>query len=178
MYLKSIALFVAIYGRGVLAALPPSCQEGDTGACATGDKCTPKNAETEPPQTGEVWYSACCTESETDNTATPPTTSKEYCYSWKLKDVSSNLLYGIKPACSKSASSNVAWDLYGQCSTSGVSCSSSIYLLCIVPFISTLILTHHMSLRLRINYRPSLSYSLSLSILLSLSLSLFELSDY
>jgi hypothetical protein len=119
MYLKNIALFVAIYGRGVLAALPPSCQEGDTGACATGDKCTPKNAETEPPQTGEVWYSACCTESETDNTATPPTTSKEYCYSWKLKDVSSNLLYGIKPACSKSASSNLAWDLNGQCSTSG-----------------------------------------------------------
>eukprot|EP00985_Skeletonema_marinoi_P012326 scaffold5930_cov88-Skeletonema_marinoi.AAC.1 len=31
MYMKSIALFVAIYGRTALASLPPSCQDGDSG---------------------------------------------------------------------------------------------------------------------------------------------------
>ena len=128
MYLKSIALFVAIYGRGALAALPLSCQEGDTGACATGDKCTPLNTEFEPPQTGEVWFSQCCTVSET-STATPPvTTTKEYCFSYSLQGWSNNLHHNIKPACSKSGGGNLAWDFYGQCSKSGVSCHSSIHL--------------------------------------------------
>eukprot|EP00986_Skeletonema_menzelii_P002081 scaffold565_cov143-Skeletonema_menzelii.AAC.3 len=68
MYLKSIALIVAIYGRGALAALKDSCEEGDT----TCTDCTPLNTEYEPAGVGEVWYSTCCTESET-STASPPT---------------------------------------------------------------------------------------------------------
>ena len=123
MYLKSVALFVAIYGRGALAALPLSCQEGDTGACATGDKCTPLNTETIPSGVGEVWYSHCCTVSET-STATPPVTeTKQYCYSYSLQGYPNNQFSGIKPACSKSGSGNNAWALHGQCSTSGVSFS-------------------------------------------------------
>ncbi|KAL7492205.1 hypothetical protein ACHAWT_001918 [Skeletonema menzelii] len=119
MYLKSVALFVAIYGRGALAALPLSCQEGDAGACATGDKCTPLNTEFEPPQTGEVWFSQCCTESETSNANPPVTTTKQYCFSYSLQGWSNNLHHNIKPACSKSGGGNLAWDFYGQCSKSG-----------------------------------------------------------
>ena len=128
MYLKNIALFVAIYGHGALAALPLSCEEGEA-ACATpGDKCTPLNTETIPAGVGEVWFSQCCTESETDNSVT---TTKKYCYSYSLQGYPNNQFSGTKPACSKTGSSSVAWDLYGQCSTSGVSCSSSIYFICL-----------------------------------------------
>ena len=150
MYLKSIALFVVIYGRVALAALPLSCQEGEA-ACATGDKCTPLNTETIPTGVGEVWYSQCCTVSEQDNATPPVTTTKQYCYSYSLQGYPNNQFSGIKPACSKTGSSNNAWSLYGQCSTSGVSCPSSIYLLYVIPFISTLHLTRNvMSLRTNI----------------------------
>ena len=119
MYMKSIALFVAIYGRTALAALPPSCQDGDSGtSCHT---CTPRSSEFEPPGVGQVWYSHCCTESET-NTADPPVTdTKEYCYSYSLKGYPSNQQHGMKPTCSENGSGNLAWTLEGQCKKDGVS---------------------------------------------------------
>eukprot|EP00984_Skeletonema_dohrnii_P011822 scaffold4740_cov115-Skeletonema_dohrnii-CCMP3373.AAC.1 len=120
MYMKCIALFVAIYGHGVIAALPPSCQENETSSCnAAGDKCTHQNSEVEPAGTGEVWFSHCCTVSET-STATPPvTTSKEYCYSYTLKGFPSNQQHGIKPTCSENGQGNLAWTLEGQCKKDG-----------------------------------------------------------
>ncbi|KAL7491813.1 hypothetical protein ACHAWT_002323, partial [Skeletonema menzelii] len=82
-------------------------------------KCTPLNTETIPTGVGEVWYSHCCTVSET-STATPPVTeTKQYCYSYSLQGYPNNQFSGIKPACSKSGSGNNAWALHGQCSTSG-----------------------------------------------------------
>ena len=128
--MKCIALFVAIYGHGVIAALPLSCQENETSSSsctnAAGDKCTYQNSEVEPAGTGEVWFSHCCTVSET-STATPPvTTSKEYCYSYTLKGFPSNQQHGIKPTCSKNGQGNLAWTLEGQCKKDGVSyCSAS-----------------------------------------------------
>ncbi|KAK1733587.1 hypothetical protein QTG54_015760 [Skeletonema marinoi] len=115
--MKSIALFVAIYGRTALAALPPSCQDGDSGtSCHT---CTPRSSEFEPPGVGQVWYSHCCTESET-NTADPPVTdTKEYCYSYSLKGYPSNQQHGMKPTCSENGSGNLAWTLEGQCKKDG-----------------------------------------------------------
>jgi hypothetical protein len=114
-----IALFFAIYGRTALAAaLPDSCELGET-SC---DACTPRESEFEPPGVGQVWYSHCCTESET-NTADPPVTdTKEYCYSYSLKGYPSNQQHGMKPTCSENGSGgNLAWTLEGQCKKDGVS---------------------------------------------------------
>eukprot|EP00984_Skeletonema_dohrnii_P013436 scaffold5570_cov87-Skeletonema_dohrnii-CCMP3373.AAC.12 len=116
MYMKSIALFVAIYGRTALADLPDSCELGQS-SC---EACTPLNTEFEPPGVGQVWYSHCCTESET-NTADPPVTdTKEYCYSYSLKGYPSNQQHGMKPTCSENGSGgNLAWTLEGQCKKDG-----------------------------------------------------------
>ncbi len=127
MYIKSIALLVALYGRGALAALPASCQAGDIVAGCT--KCSPVGSEEyQPPGTGQVWYSQCCTESETA-TATGVTTSKQYCYSYELNGYPNNQLHGIKPACSKTGGGNTSWSHKGQCSTGGVSSIFYFYLL-------------------------------------------------
>mmetsp|Transcript_23316 Transcript_23316/g.37962 ORF Transcript_23316/g.37962 Transcript_23316/m.37962 type:complete len:793 (+) Transcript_23316:154-2532(+) len=111
MYLKSVALFVAIYGRGALAALKDSCEEEDIGGCTD---CTPLNTEYEPAGVGEVWYSTCCTESETSTASPPVTTTKKYCYSYKLAGYPSNQFSGQKPTCGLG---NNAWTLDGQCTT-------------------------------------------------------------
>ena len=118
MYMKSIALFVAIYGRTALAALPASCEVDNN--CA--DACTPRNSEFEPPGVGQVWYSHCCTVSET-NTADPPVTeSKKYCFSYYLTGYPNNQFSATKPVCSKTGSGNIPWTLKGQCkTTAGVS---------------------------------------------------------
>lgn len=113
MYLKGIALFVAIYGHGALAALPDSCEEGEGSACS---KCTPLNTEFEPAGVGEVWYSYCCTDSETTTADPPVTTTKKYCYSYSLVGWPNNQYSGTKPSCS-SSSMALAWSLNGQCST-------------------------------------------------------------
>mmetsp|Transcript_23318 Transcript_23318/g.37970 ORF Transcript_23318/g.37970 Transcript_23318/m.37970 type:complete len:786 (+) Transcript_23318:154-2511(+) len=112
MYLKSVALFVAIYGRGALAALKDSCEEGDNSLTCTD--CTPLNTEYEPAGVGEVWYSTCCTESETSTASPPVTTTKKYCYSYKLAGYPSNQFSGQKPTCGLG---NNAWTLDGQCTT-------------------------------------------------------------
>eukprot|EP00985_Skeletonema_marinoi_P015996 scaffold8455_cov147-Skeletonema_marinoi.AAC.1 len=113
MYMKSIALFVAIYGRTALAALPDSCEDGDT-SC---DTCTPLNSEFEPPGVGQVWYSHCCTVSET-NTADPPVTeSKKYCFSYYLTGYPNNQFSATKPVCSETGGGSLAWTLEGQCTT-------------------------------------------------------------
>ena len=130
MYLKSIALLVA-YGRvGVIA---DSCEEGEGSNCAD---CTPLNSDYEPAGVGEVWYSACCTKSEEDNSSSSPvTTSKKYCYSYKLKGWPENLLHGIKPSSDECGTGTNAWTLVGQCTTNGgVSSYDSLcyYLLLIV----------------------------------------------
>jgi len=130
--MKNIALFLAVYGHIALAALPDSCQEGDLSSCnSAGDKCTtPQNFEVEPAGTGQVWFSHCCTVSDSDTsmaTATAPvsiTTSKEYCYAYVLKGYSTNQFHNIKPACSENGSGNLAWTLEGQCKKDGVSSSS------------------------------------------------------
>jgi hypothetical protein len=115
MYMKSIALFVAIYGRTALADLSDSCQDGET-SC---DACTPLNTEFEPPGVGQVWYSHCCTVSDT-NTADPPvTTSKKYCHSYYLSGYPNNQFSGTKPTCSESGSGTSAWLRNGQCKTTG-----------------------------------------------------------
>eukprot|EP00984_Skeletonema_dohrnii_P001857 scaffold619_cov78-Skeletonema_dohrnii-CCMP3373.AAC.1 len=115
MYMKSIALFVAIYGRTALADLSASCELGQS-SC---DACTPLNTEFEPPGVGQVWYSHCCTVSDT-NTADPPvTTSKKYCHSYYLSGHPNNLFSATKPTCSESGSGTSAWLRYGQCKTTG-----------------------------------------------------------
>mmetsp|Transcript_30675 Transcript_30675/g.48076 ORF Transcript_30675/g.48076 Transcript_30675/m.48076 type:complete len:758 (-) Transcript_30675:229-2502(-) len=110
MYLNGIALFLAIYGHSALAALPDSCEAGDI----TCTSCTPRNSEFEPPGVGEVWYSECCTESETSTADPPVTTTKKYCYSYKLVGYPSNQFSGTKPSC---GAASLAWSLNGQCST-------------------------------------------------------------
>eukprot|EP00573_Skeletonema_grethae_P004186 CAMPEP_0201709336 /NCGR_PEP_ID=MMETSP0578-20130828/58047_1 /ASSEMBLY_ACC=CAM_ASM_000663 /TAXON_ID=267565 /ORGANISM="Skeletonema grethea, Strain CCMP 1804" /LENGTH=369 /DNA_ID=CAMNT_0048198303 /DNA_START=93 /DNA_END=1199 /DNA_ORIENTATION=- len=112
MYLKGIALFVAIYGHGALAALPDSCED-DGGSC---DKCTSLNSEFEPPGVGEVWYSYCCTDSETTTDTPPITTTKKYCYSYSLVGFPNNQYSGNKPSCDNTFSA-IAWSLHGQCQT-------------------------------------------------------------
>ena len=125
MYLRNIALFVAIYGRAALAALPPSCEDDGVVCPANSDKCiTPLNSEYEPTGAGQVWFSQCCTVS-TSSTADPSET-KKYCYNYSMKGYPSNQLHGRKPDCSENASGNDAWTLVGQCrTTGGVSLSSS-----------------------------------------------------
>ena len=119
MKIKSIALFVAAYGRSALA-LSDSCDEGETSCNA----CTPLNSEFEPAGVGQVWYSECCTESETDSTVDPPvTTSKRYCHSWSLKGYPSNQHSATKPTCGETAVGNQAWTAEGQCKSSIVSIS-------------------------------------------------------
>ena len=118
MYLKSIALLVAIYGRGVIAALPDSCEEGEGSNCAD---CTPLASEYEPAGVGEVWYSACCTKSDTSTA-----TAKKYCYSYKLKGYSENLFHGTKPSSDECGLGTNAWTLVGQCTTNGGVSSSAI----------------------------------------------------
>ena len=117
MYLNGIALFLAIYGHSALAALPDSCEAGDS-ACTS---CTPRNSEFEPPGVGEVWYSECCTESETSTADPPVTDTKKYCYSYKLVGYPSNQFSGTKPSCGVAS---LAWSLNGQCSTTTVSFGS------------------------------------------------------
>lgn len=126
---EALFLFVAIYGRSALAALPPSCEENESSACnSSGDKCTPLGSEFEPAETGEVWYSQCCTVSETSTDSPPVEEIKKYCYAYTLQGYPSNQLHSIKPDCSQTGSSNSAWTLQGQCKTDGVS-SQSIYFL-------------------------------------------------
>ena len=141
MYLKSIALLVAIYGRGVLAALPDSCEEGEGSNCAD---CTPLASDYEPAGVGEVWYSACCTKAEEDNSISPPvTTTKEYCYSYKLKGWPENQSYGTTPSSSSltcGTGTVEAWTLVGQCTTNG-GVSSSATCICIFQFV--LFLSRH-----------------------------------
>ena len=128
MMIKRIALFffvfAIIYGHGALAALPTSCEdEGTTSSCK---KCTPLNSEFEPPGVGQVWFSQCCTESETTTADPPVTTTKKYCFSYYLSGYPNNLFSGHKPSCSENGSGNSAWSLYGQCQTdAGVSYFSS-----------------------------------------------------
>ena len=134
MYLKNIALFLSIYGRGSLAVLPDSCQDDGPDVCGSKKCVLPLGAEDEPAGTGEVWYSQCCTVAETSSTADPPftiTESKKYCYNYVLNGYPSNELNGIKPICSEIASGNSAWTLDGQCRVSGGVSSKSIFL---VPF--------------------------------------------
>lgn len=120
MYLKSLALLVAIYGRGAIAALPDSCEAGDT----TCDDCTPLNQQFEPPKVGEVWYSVCCPQSEEDSSTPPQTTTKQYCYSYKLAGYPNNLHAGTLP--STCGAGTTAWSLEGQCRTTNTGTVSSI----------------------------------------------------
>eukprot|EP00984_Skeletonema_dohrnii_P024401 scaffold13518_cov88-Skeletonema_dohrnii-CCMP3373.AAC.1 len=116
MYMKSIALFVAIYyGRTALADLSDSCELGQT-SC---DTCTPLNTEFEPPGVGQVWFSHCCTVSDTNSEDPPVTTSKKYCHSYYLSGYPNNQFSSAKPTCSETGSSNLAWLRYGQCKTTG-----------------------------------------------------------
>ena len=119
MYLKSIALFVAVYGRGALAALPASCQEDDS----TCPDCTPLNTEYQPDGVGELYYSNCCTESETSSADPPVTTTKQYCYTYVLAGWPNNQYSGNKP--STCGTGNIGWSLEGQCTTVTDSVSSS-----------------------------------------------------
>eukprot|EP00985_Skeletonema_marinoi_P008813 scaffold4024_cov208-Skeletonema_marinoi.AAC.9 len=114
MYMKSIALFVAIYGRTALAALPASCE--DTNNCSNA--CTRLNSEFEPPGVGEVWFSHCCTVSDTNTEDPPVTESKKYCFSYYLTGYPNNQFYPTKPICSETGSSTLAWLRKGQCGTS------------------------------------------------------------
>ena len=124
MYIKRISLLVAIYGRGAFATLSASCEENEF-AC---DKCTPIGQNYIPSGTGEMWYSDCCNESETDNASPPVTTTKKYCYSYKLKGYPNNLNYNIAPSCY--GGDSPAWESKGQCSTT----VSSIYFLFVISF--------------------------------------------
>ena len=125
---SALFLFVATYGRGTNAALPPSCEENESSACnSSGDKCTPLGSQFEPTGNGQVLYSQCCTVSETSTDTPPVTESKKYCYAYTLQAWPSNQLHGIKPDCSENGQGNLAWTLEGQCKTDGVSCSSSIF---------------------------------------------------
>ncbi len=118
MYMKSIALFVAIYGRTALAALPASCE--DTNNCSNA--CTPLNSEFEPPGVGQVWFSHCCTVSDTNTEDPPVTESKKYCFSYYLTGYPNNQFFSTKPICSETGSGTLAWLRKGQCGTSsGVS---------------------------------------------------------
>ena len=118
MYMKSIALFVAIYGRTAFAALSASCEVDNN--CA--DACTPLNTEFEPPGVGQVWFSHCCTVSDRNSEDPPVTTSKKYCHSYYLSGHPNNLFSSAKPTCSESGGGTSAWIRKGQCGTSsGVS---------------------------------------------------------
>jgi len=121
MYTKSIALFVAIHGRGALAALPASCEAGDAGACPAKDKCPARGVELQPPKTGKVWLSLCCTDSETSSASPPVTTTKKYCFTYTLNGYPWNQLHGQWPTCNKSGLGNNSWKVEGQCKTTGTS---------------------------------------------------------
>ena len=118
----AIALFIVIYGCFVLAdqQLPDSCQDGDSiYACnPAGAACSPLGSEYEPPGSGQIWWSECCTVSETSDTDYSFIT-KTYCYSWSLKGYPHNLHHGMMlPRCEENAVSTTAWKLEGQCKTS------------------------------------------------------------
>ena len=119
--MKSLALLVAIYGRGAIAALPDSCQAGDITSC---DDCTPLNQLYEPPKVGEVWYSVCCPKSETDS-STGNTVTKQYCYSYKLSGYPNNLHAGTLP--STCGTGTTAWALEGQCRTTNAGTAAPPY---------------------------------------------------
>ena len=119
MYMKSIALFVAIYGRTALADLSDSCEHGD-GSCTNA--CTPLNTEFEPPGVGQVWFSHCCTVSDRNSEDPPVTESKKYCHSYYLTGYPNNQFHPTKPTCSENGGGTSAWIRKGQCGTSsGVS---------------------------------------------------------
>ena len=153
MYIKSIALFAAVYGRGALAQLT-SC-EADGGA-TTCPECSPLNTEYEPPQSGEIWYSSCCSVSETSTADPPVTTTKQFCYSWKLKGYPSNLYAGTLPECKENAAGNLGWTLNGECQTDTaavVSCLNySITVISAAPVVS-------ISLSLTLSLAASVSFS-------------------
>ena len=122
---KIIALLLAA-AANVVAELPASCEEGASTACmAGGNKCTSLDMEYEPPQTGQIWYSHCCTVSESGTADYLLSGTRRYCFSYTLKGYPSNAYHGTKPECTESGSGNSAWELRGQCSTQGVSCSFS-----------------------------------------------------
>ncbi|KAK1735649.1 PT domain-containing protein [Skeletonema marinoi] len=114
MYMKSITLFVAIYGRTALAALPASCEVDNN--CSNA--CTPLNSEFEPPGVGQVWFSHCCTVSDTNTEDPPVTESKKYCFSYYLTGYPNNQFFSTKPICSETGSGTLAWLPKGQCGTS------------------------------------------------------------
>ncbi|KAK1732540.1 hypothetical protein QTG54_016752 [Skeletonema marinoi] len=114
MYMKSIALFVAIYGRTALAALSASCEVDNN--CSNA--CTPLNSEFEPPGVGQVWFSHCCTVSDTNTEDPPVTESKKYCFSYYLTGYPNNQFFSTKPICSETGSGTLAWLPKGQCGTS------------------------------------------------------------
>ena len=153
MYLKSLALLVAIYGRGAIAALPDSCEvDAGVSGCTT---CTPINQQFEPPKVGEVWYSECC--SKTDS-STPPQT-KNYCYSYKLSGYPNNLHKGTLPSTCGTGTS--AWALEGQCSTASgatTGVSSILFASSLIVSVSTCATKVFLSSRL-----PSLSLPLTFS---------------
>ncbi|KAK1741320.1 hypothetical protein QTG54_007798 [Skeletonema marinoi] len=113
MYMKSITLFVAIYGRTALA-LSASCEVDNN--CSNA--CTPLNSEFEPPGVGQVWFSHCCTVSDTNTEDPPVTESKKYCFSYYLTGYPNNQFFSTKPICSETGSGTLAWLPKGQCGTS------------------------------------------------------------
>ncbi len=162
--LKIIAIFF-VYG-GALAALPDSCQDDGPDVCGSKKCVLPLGSEDEPSGTGEVWFSQCCTVTETSSTAEPITESKKYCYNYVLNGYPSNELNGIKPICSENASGNSAWTLDGQCTSDGVSsnsifCAVNLYtlLLVLLPLTQALCNLHIMYIsKLETNRRRAYAY--------------------
>ena len=143
MFIRSAALFVAIYGHGALAATisEQSCELGEGSGCS--NCVNPLTSSYQPESVANLYASACCTARECDADGTNCDT-KKFCYIYSMVSGANSLWASNLPSgagglheetCTtgqlrQGSPAQLAWSLEGQCTTTNtVSSFSSMTLL-------------------------------------------------
>ena len=137
MFIRSAALFAAIYGHGAFAATisEQSCEAGDAGTSCS-NCVNPLTSSYQPVSVANLWASACCTAKECDTDGTNCDT-KKFCYIYSMVSGSNsqyadNLPSGglVEATCTtgqlqSGTFAQLAWSLEGQCTTANAVSSFS-----------------------------------------------------
>lgn len=135
MFIRSAALFAAIYGHGAFAATIAelSCEENET----TCNNCVnPLTSSYQPEFVANLYASACCTAKECDADDTNCVT-KKFCYIYSMVSGPNSLRASSLPSeglgeatCTtgqlqQGTYAQLAWSLEGQCTTTNAVSSVS-----------------------------------------------------
>ncbi len=148
MFIRSAALFAAIYGHGALAATISelSCEDAADGAQSCSNCVNPLTSSYQPESVANLWASACCTATECDADGSNCDT-KKFCHIYSLVSGPNSVYADNLPTLPGPGEPNegycktgqlvqgtfaqLAWSLEAQCTTTnaGVSSFSSMTLL-------------------------------------------------